>query len=193
MHINPNNLNLAQVKATVRGNWPHVLMSLGIASGFLTGRHGPCPGCGGRDRFRFDDRNGDCAGEKIGQAAFCFILRLVGEGLRPVRRAGRAPSNLFRAEDVLRIGGCRNFRRDTVSAVGTDGRESPNCQAKLRCPAVTGVQSAEPLLAYQLPRCLEEVRIVDRRVVRHIRQDRRFRATGHVRPGRVVVLAEFDE
>lgn len=24
----------------------------------LAGRHGPCPGCGGKDRFRFDDREG---------------------------------------------------------------------------------------------------------------------------------------
>ncbi|MBD3750815.1 MAG: helix-turn-helix transcriptional regulator [Sphingobacteriales bacterium] len=30
----------------------------------------------------------NCAGEKIGQAAFCFFLRLVGKGLQPVRRAG---------------------------------------------------------------------------------------------------------
>ena len=64
---------------------------------------------------------------------------------------------------------------------------------KLRCPAIAGVQAAQPLLAHELARGLEEVWIVRRRVVRHIRQDRRLRATGHVRPGRVVVLAEFDE
>ena len=39
----------------------------------------------------------------------------------------------------------------------------------LRRPAVAGVQSAKPLLPNQLARCLEEVRIVDRRVVRHVR------------------------
>ena len=64
---------------------------------------------------------------------------------------------------------------------------------ELRCPAIAGVQAAQPLLAHEFARCLEEVGIVGRRVVRHIRQDRRLRATGHVRPGCVVVLAEFGE
>jgi putative DNA primase/helicase len=41
-----------------RGRWRAVLPSLGIATEFLTGRHCPCPICGGADRFRFDDRGG---------------------------------------------------------------------------------------------------------------------------------------
>lgn len=88
MGINPSSLNLAQVKATARGNWPHVLMSLGIASEFLTGRHGPCPGCGGRDRFRFDDRNGDgtfiCsqgAGEPLAGDGFTLLRHVTGDAL----------------------------------------------------------------------------------------------------------------
>ena len=40
------------------GRWSEILPQLGIASRFLTNRHGPCPLCGGKDRFRFDDRNG---------------------------------------------------------------------------------------------------------------------------------------
>jgi putative DNA primase/helicase len=31
---------------------------LGVDIGFLQNRHGPCPICGGRDRYRFDDRDG---------------------------------------------------------------------------------------------------------------------------------------
>lgn len=91
MGINPSSLNLAQVKATARGNWPHVLMSLGIASDFLTGRHGPCPGCGGRDRFRFDDRNGDgtfiCsqgAGEPLAGDGFTLLRHVTGDSLNHV-------------------------------------------------------------------------------------------------------------
>ncbi|MEQ9642507.1 MAG: primase-helicase zinc-binding domain-containing protein [Alphaproteobacteria bacterium] len=41
-----------------RGRWPTILPRLGIAASFLVNRHGPCPLCGGRDRFRFDDRDG---------------------------------------------------------------------------------------------------------------------------------------
>lgn len=38
------------------GRWPGLLASFGIESQFLRNKHGPCPICGGKDRFRFDDR-----------------------------------------------------------------------------------------------------------------------------------------
>jgi len=41
-----------------RGRWREILPQLGIETPFLVNRHGPCPLCGGRDRFRFDDRDG---------------------------------------------------------------------------------------------------------------------------------------
>lgn len=41
-----------------RGRWLEILPQLGIASTFLRNKHGPCPLCGGRDRFRFDDKDG---------------------------------------------------------------------------------------------------------------------------------------
>jgi putative DNA primase/helicase len=41
-----------------RGRWPEILARFGIDRTFLRNRHGPCPLCGGKDRFRFDDRNG---------------------------------------------------------------------------------------------------------------------------------------
>lgn len=47
------------VMAAARGRWASVLGKLGVRVELLTGRHGPCPGCGGRDRFRFDDQGGD--------------------------------------------------------------------------------------------------------------------------------------
>ena len=37
-----------------RGRWKEILPQLGIDPKFLTNRHGPCPLCGGRDRYRFD-------------------------------------------------------------------------------------------------------------------------------------------
>jgi putative DNA primase/helicase len=41
-----------------RGKWKGVLLSLGIDRKHLTGKHGPCPHCGGTDRFRFDNKDG---------------------------------------------------------------------------------------------------------------------------------------
>jgi putative DNA primase/helicase len=42
-----------------RGRWREILPQLGIETRFLNNRHGPCPVCGGKDRFRFDDLKGD--------------------------------------------------------------------------------------------------------------------------------------
>lgn len=40
------------------GRWHGILVQLGISNEFLTGKHGPCPICGGKDRFRFDNKEG---------------------------------------------------------------------------------------------------------------------------------------
>ena len=40
------------------GRWPEILRQLGVDSRYLSNKHGPCPICGGKDRFRFDDRDG---------------------------------------------------------------------------------------------------------------------------------------
>ncbi|MBA3241958.1 MAG: toprim domain-containing protein [Acidobacteria bacterium] len=41
-----------------RGRWRDILPQLGLAQNHLVNKHGPCPLCGGRDRYRFDDRDG---------------------------------------------------------------------------------------------------------------------------------------
>jgi putative DNA primase/helicase len=40
------------------GRWPGILRAFGLDESMLTGKHCPCPVCGGRDRFRFDDKDG---------------------------------------------------------------------------------------------------------------------------------------
>lgn len=48
-----------EVRAAANGNWISVLSRQGVNTELLQNRHGPCPGCGGKDRFRWDDKNGD--------------------------------------------------------------------------------------------------------------------------------------
>jgi putative DNA primase/helicase len=48
-----------QVVERARNRWPEILPVLGIDVSFLRNRHGPCPACGGKDRFRFDNKGGD--------------------------------------------------------------------------------------------------------------------------------------
>ena len=40
------------------GQWRGILSALGVPDKALRNRHGPCPMCGGKDRFRFDDKGG---------------------------------------------------------------------------------------------------------------------------------------
>jgi putative DNA primase/helicase len=49
---------MQKILETARGRWHGILPQLGISPKLLRNRHGPCPMCGGKDRFRFDDREG---------------------------------------------------------------------------------------------------------------------------------------
>ena len=51
-------LEAHQVEASAVGRWPGILGSLGVDEKFLRNVHGPCPLCGGEDRYRFDDKDG---------------------------------------------------------------------------------------------------------------------------------------
>lgn len=46
------------VHEIARGRWKNMLPALGVPSQYLSGKHGPCPVCGGKDRFRWDDKDG---------------------------------------------------------------------------------------------------------------------------------------
>lgn len=48
---------VSDVVAAACGHWPELLAGLGIDTP-ARGKHGPCPACGGRDRFRLDDKTG---------------------------------------------------------------------------------------------------------------------------------------
>jgi len=46
------------LKRETQGHWPRILLSLGLPPEALRNRHQPCPIWGGKDRFRFDDKEG---------------------------------------------------------------------------------------------------------------------------------------
>lgn len=72
-------ISSAEIHARVA--WPETLQHLGIAPEFLRDKHGPCPACGGTDRYRFDNRNrrGDffCNGCGAG-SGFDLLMRVHG-------------------------------------------------------------------------------------------------------------------
>ena len=47
---------MRNTRELAKGKWRGILTELGISPSYLTGRHGPCPMCQGKDRWRFDDK-----------------------------------------------------------------------------------------------------------------------------------------
>ncbi|MBS1952551.1 MAG: toprim domain-containing protein [Cyanobacteria bacterium SZAS-4] len=54
-----NKRSVQELKKIANGQWFRIHQSAGVPASCLTGKHGPCPICGGKDRFRHDDKNGD--------------------------------------------------------------------------------------------------------------------------------------
>jgi len=48
-----------KLKQQTKGRWKPILMTMGIPEDVLNGEHQPCPFCGGTDRFRFTDFEGE--------------------------------------------------------------------------------------------------------------------------------------
>lgn len=84
---------MTSARDLARGHWRTLLPALGVESRFLVNKHGPCPMCGGADRFRWDNQNdeggficGQCGGgdgfdlaRKVTGRTFGLILRDVEE------------------------------------------------------------------------------------------------------------------
>lgn len=48
----------SDIQERASGRWYGILSALGVDSRFLRNKHGPCPSCGGRDRYRWDNKQG---------------------------------------------------------------------------------------------------------------------------------------
>jgi putative DNA primase/helicase len=73
------------VREIAKGRWKEILPALGVDAQFLQNRHGPCPICGGADRFRWDDQNSEGG----------FICSQCGGG-DGFRLAGRVTGQTFK-------------------------------------------------------------------------------------------------
>ncbi|MEW5561573.1 DUF927 domain-containing protein [Enterobacter asburiae] len=51
------NIKVSEISKQSAGKWEYILQRLGIKIP-EGGKHGPCPKCGGKDRFRFDNKDG---------------------------------------------------------------------------------------------------------------------------------------
>ena len=77
-------LDISAITEAATGQWESILPALGIAVP-KRGRHGPCPVCGGTDRFHFDDKKGDggwycrqCDGKNYGDG-LDLVVKVTGK------------------------------------------------------------------------------------------------------------------
>jgi P4 family phage/plasmid primase-like protien len=105
--------DIDEVRRYANGRWAQILSQLcGIDADLLDGRHHPCPKCGGTDRFRFSDQDGDgsCLCNQCGKSGngfdalawftgdkFAVVLARVADhlGVQPSRNghAGSRPES----------------------------------------------------------------------------------------------------
>lgn len=50
---------MSTTREAAKGNWRMILLHFGLDEKFLRNIHGPCPLCGGEDRYRWDDTDGN--------------------------------------------------------------------------------------------------------------------------------------
>lgn len=133
------------------GRWRGILAALGVSSHILSGKHGPCPFCGGKDRFRLIDKKGDgfwlCSQCGHGDGLE-FVKRLLGLDYKGAARRieeviGTAPLKVARPyhdeakrKEELRALWCpaTPLTRDCLAGkyLLSRGLEPPTCGTALR-------------------------------------------------------------
>ena len=80
---------MKKIAEAAQGRWPEILAHFGIGLP-ARGKHGPCPACGGKDRFRFDDKEQRgtfyCSGCGAGDG-FILLQKVKGISLQAATEA----------------------------------------------------------------------------------------------------------
>jgi len=101
------------------GKWQGILLALGVDQSYLVNKHGPCPCCAGKDRFRFDDKDGRgsyfCSGCGAGDG-FSLLQKLHGWSFAEAA---------LEVEKVIGMGMCQ---QSTPTKINTSGNK-----ARLKC------------------------------------------------------------
>ena len=111
------------VRDLAQGRWRSILAVLGVDERALSGKHSPCPMCGGRDRFRFDDKEGRgtyfCSGCGAGDG-LQLAMGITGLSFRDVAR------EIERVAGTVRPSAARSERsdEDKLAALRRAYRES---------------------------------------------------------------------
>ncbi|EEJ7164125.1 DNA primase [Salmonella enterica subsp. enterica] len=107
---------IREVTQAAAGQWPYVLAGLNISAPDSPRKHAPCPACGGKDRFRFDDG---------GRGSFICNQCGAGDGLDLIQKVHNcnATEAAVMVADVLSID-YRAAENDDTASQRNDRREA---------------------------------------------------------------------
>lgn len=130
-------INKADLMAQARGRWAFILQELGIPRDTLKNRHQPCPFCGGRDRYRFDDKDGN--------GTFICNQCGAGDGMELARRwlATDFSGSLNAVAGVLGIKGAAAPARPQTRSKAPD--RPPEPQADKLAAIAAKLEQAQPV------------------------------------------------
>ncbi len=144
-------------KTAAAGRWLEIWAGLGVGELPPLGQHGPCPGCGGRDRFRLVPEEAESGGWVCGQGGD----PTGGDGFALLVHAGisRTPG------EALRL---------VAAHLGMDTKDDPAARKRAREAARKRERERlEEALAHELRVLLI---VLDNRISnRELARDRRFR------------------
>jgi putative DNA primase/helicase len=106
-----------ELRDQARGRWRSILPKLGVAAKALDGKQHPCPVCAGKDRFRFDDLEGN-------GTWFCNQCG-AGNGMS----LARAVTGLPFAEMAAKV---REMLPDATFAPSKPARDDAKCKDAMR-------------------------------------------------------------
>jgi putative DNA primase/helicase len=155
-----------RLSETARGRWHGILPQLGISPKVLRNKHGPCPMCGGKDRFRFDDREGKgtwicnrCGSgdgaelvKRVKEVSFKEAAKMVEAVAGTVRqRTERSRIEVDRTELNRHWGIGRPIERDSVAGRYLHQRcgltEFPSCLRTFETDGMAGCGQAAEIMA----------------------------------------------
>ena len=120
-------LNFDEIRAEAAGRWIDIFRALGIDVR-EDGKHGPCPSCGGKDRFRFDNKEGRgdyyCSGCGAGDG-FILVEKVMSTDIRGAMEAvsnviGSCQKNTVPKEKPISAGIFRKMFVESSPATGSD-------------------------------------------------------------------------
>lgn len=119
---------LHNVKDIAQGKWRGILASFGLNEQQVSGKHTSCPCCGGKDRFRFDDKDGRgtfyCSGCGAGDGIE-LVKRLRGVDFKDAAREIEKAAGFVRVE-TQKIGKTDDQKLEALKRVWSESHHVKN-------------------------------------------------------------------